>query len=150
MNKMKTLFIALLCMGVGTLSAQTADSTQISPWTKEGFAGLKLTQVSLTNWAAGGDNSVAFDLQGTYQINYKKGKHLWNNRIELAYGLNKTGDDGTRKANDKIYLNTNYAMLLPKVGMPVRSPLSRHSFLQDMTTPSIKTLLSPNLWLLPI
>ena len=27
------------------------------PWTKEGFAGLKLTQVSLTNWAAGGDNS---------------------------------------------------------------------------------------------
>ena len=98
MNKMKTLFITLLCMGAGTLSAQTADSTQTSPWTKEGFAGLKLTQVSLTNWAAGGDNSVAFDLQGTYQINYKKGKHLWNNRIELAYGLNKTGDDGTRKA----------------------------------------------------
>ena len=114
MNKMKTLFIALLCMGAGTLSAQTADSTQTSPWTKEGFAGLKLTQVSLTNWAAGGDNSVAFDLQGTYQINYKKGKHLWNNRIELAYGLNKTGDDGTRKANDKIYLNTNYGYSIAK------------------------------------
>ena len=83
-------------MGIGTLSAQTADSTQTSPWTKEGFAGLKLTQVSLTNWAAGGDNSVAFDLQGTYQINYKKEKHLWTNRLELAYGLNKTGEDGTR------------------------------------------------------
>ena len=84
MNKMKTLFIALLCMGVGTLSAQTADSTQISPWTKEGFAGLKLTQLSLTNRAAGGDNSVAFDLQGTYQANYKKGKHIWNIRLVLA------------------------------------------------------------------
>ena len=37
MNKMKTLFITLLCMGAGTLSAQTADSTQTSrlslkPW----------------------------------------------------------------------------------------------------------------------
>jgi len=53
-------------------------------------------------------------LQGTYQINYKKGKHLWNNRIELAYGLNKTGDDGTRKANDKIYLNTNYGYAIAK------------------------------------
>jgi hypothetical protein len=147
MNKMKTLFITLLCMGAGTLSAQTADSTQTSPWTKEGFAGLKLTQVSLTNWAAGGDNSVAFDLQGTYQINYKKGKHLWNNRIELAYGLNKTGDDGTRKANDKIYLNTNYGYAIAKVGMPAHSPLSRRSFLPDMTIPSIKMLLSPNLWL---
>ena len=26
MNKMKTLFITLLCMGAGTLSAQTADT----------------------------------------------------------------------------------------------------------------------------
>ena len=93
---------------------QFADSTQTSPWTKEGFAGLKLTQVSLTNWAAGGDNSVAFDLQGTYQINYKKEKHLWTNRLELAYGLNKTGEDGTRKANDKIYLNTNYGYSIAK------------------------------------
>ena len=85
MNKMKTLFIALLCMGVGTLSAQTADSTQISPWTKEGFAGLKLTQVSLTNWAAGGDNSVAFDLQGTYQINYKPVRYDYSTDVFLSY-----------------------------------------------------------------
>ena len=54
MNKIGILFFALSTMGIGTLSAQTADSTQTSPWTKEGFAGLKLTQVSLTNWAAGG------------------------------------------------------------------------------------------------
>ncbi len=39
---------------------------------------------------------------------------MWNNRIELAYGLNKTGDDGTRKANDKIYLNTNYGYAIAK------------------------------------
>ena len=104
MDKIRFFFIALLGMGAAHLSAQTADSTQTSPWTTEGFAGLKLTQVSLTNWSAGGDNSVAFDLQGTYQANYKKGKHIWNNRLELAYGLNKTGEDGMRKANDKIYI----------------------------------------------
>ena len=78
MDKIRFFFIALLGMGAAHLSAQTADSTQTSPWTTEGFAGLKLTQVSLTNWSAGGDNSVAFDLQGTYQANYKKGKHIWN------------------------------------------------------------------------
>ena len=87
MNKIGILFFALSTMGIGTLSAQTADSTQTSPWTKEGFAGLKLTQVSLTNWAAGGDNSVAFDLQGTYQINYKKeniyGPIVWNWHTDL-------------------------------------------------------------------
>lgn len=106
-------FIALAFLGVGTVSAQTETAEGTSPWTREGNLGLKLTQVSLTNWAAGGDNSVAFDFQGAYQANYKKGKHLWNNRLELAYGLNRTGD-GTKKANDKIYLNSNYGYSIAK------------------------------------
>lgn len=115
MSKQRILSgIASVVLGLGMLSAQIVDSTKTSPWTKEGFAGLKMTQVSLSNWAAGGDNSIAFDLQGTYQANYKKGKHLWNNRLELAYGLNKTGENGTRKANDKIYLNTNYGYAISK------------------------------------
>ena len=107
-------FIALAFLGVGTGSAQTETAEGTSPWTREGNLGLKLTQVSLTNWAAGGDNSVAFDFQGAYQANYKKGKHLWNNRLELAYGLNRTGEDGTKKANDKIYLNSNYGYSIAK------------------------------------
>lgn len=114
MNRMQLVPIAFLFMGVGVLSAQTEPAKEASPWTREGYAGVKLTQVSLTNWAAGGDNSVAFDLQGAYQANYKKGKHLWNNRLELAYGLNKTGEDGVRKANDKIYLNSNYGYSIAK------------------------------------
>ena len=107
-------FIALAFLGVGIVSAQTETAEGTSPWTREGNLGLKLTQVSLTNWAAGGDNSVAFDFQGAYQANYKKGKHLWNNRLELAYGLNRTGEDGTKKANDKIYLNSNYGYSIAK------------------------------------
>ena len=107
-------FIALAFLGVGTVSAQTETAEGTSPWTREGNLGLKLTQVSLTNWAAGGDNSVAFDFQGAYQANYKKGKHLWNNRLELAYGLNRTGEDGTKKANYKIYLNSNYGYSIAK------------------------------------
>ena len=107
-------FIALAFLGVGTVSAQTETAEGTSPWTREGNLGLNLTQVSLTNWAAGGDNSVAFDFQGAYQANYKKGKHLWNNRLELAYGLNRTGEDGTKKANDKIYLNSNYGYSIAK------------------------------------
>lgn len=59
MNRMQLMSVAFLFMGVGTLSAQTEPTKEASPWTREGYAGLKLTQVSLTNWAAGGDNSVA-------------------------------------------------------------------------------------------
>ena len=40
MDKIRFFFIALLGMGAAHLSAQTADSTQTSPWTTEGFAGI--------------------------------------------------------------------------------------------------------------
>lgn len=108
MKRTQVLLVAcLLALTAGTIQAQE-EVKKDSVWTISGFVGLKFTQVSFSNWASGGNNAVAFDAQGNYQANYKKGKHLWNNRIELAYGLNNNKADGTRKTNDKIYLNTNY------------------------------------------
>ena len=88
--------------------AVCAETKKDSVWITNGYAGLKLTQVSFTNWATGGDNAFAFDLQGTYQADYKHNKHIWQNRIELSYGLNKTKSENTKKTSDKIYLNSNY------------------------------------------
>ncbi|MFL1682609.1 MULTISPECIES: DUF3078 domain-containing protein [Bacteroidales] len=88
--------------------AVCAETKKDSVWITNGYAGLKLTQVSFTNWATGGDNAFAFDLQGTYQADYKHNKHIWQNRIELSYGLNKTKSEISKKTSDKIYLNSNY------------------------------------------
>lgn len=103
---MKKLFATLLCLT--TFCGLAAQETAESPWTGQGTAGVNMTQVSLMNWAAGGDNSVAFDLNFNYSLDYKKGRQLWHNRLELGYGLNDTKTDGTRKTNDKIYLSSNY------------------------------------------
>ena len=67
----------------GILVPAYAQPGTDTTWKRGGNIGINLSQVSLSQWAAGGDNSVAFDLQGTYQINYKKEKHLWTNRLEL-------------------------------------------------------------------
>ena len=45
MNRMQLMSVAFLFMGVGTLSAQTEPTKEASPWTREGYAGLKLTQL---------------------------------------------------------------------------------------------------------
>lgn len=110
-QKMTLLAGLLLFAGSITLQAQAPKD---SLWTTTGFVGLKLTQGSFSNWATGGSNAFAFDLQGTYQANYKHDKHLWQNRLELAYGLTKTKGDGSRKTSDKIYLNSNYGYLIYK------------------------------------
>ena len=77
-------------------------------WKRGGTLGLNLNQISLSNWASGGDNVVGFSLQFNYFVNYKKGRHLWNNQLELDYGLNKTKSEGTKKTNDNIFLSSLY------------------------------------------
>ena len=82
--------------------------TEPSPWTMAGSAGITGSQMTLTNWAAGGDPSVAADFQFNYSVDYKKDNSLWQNRLELAYGLNRTESNGLRKTNDKIYFSSSY------------------------------------------
>ena len=101
-RRLFTMLLSVITMAV------CAETKKDSVWITNGYAGLKLTQVSFTNWATGGDNAFAFDLQGTYQADYKHNKHIWQNRIELSYGLNKTKSEISKKTSDKIYLNSNY------------------------------------------
>ena len=60
--------VAALMMSVALL----AQEEPVSPWTMGGSAGITGSQMTLTNWAAGGDPSVAADFQFNYSINYKK------------------------------------------------------------------------------
>lgn len=105
------LLSVLFASGIHLLSAEISKD---SCWTTEGYAGIKLSQASFSNWATGGNNALAFDLQGTFQADYKKEKHLWKNRIELGYGLTNTKGEGSKKTSDKIYLNTNYGYEIHK------------------------------------
>ena len=91
----------------GILVPAYAQPGTDTTWKRGGNIGINLSQVSLSQWAAGGDNAVGFNLQFNYFANYKKAKHLWNNRLELDYGLNKTKSDGTKKTNDKICAKTH-------------------------------------------
>lgn len=103
--------VALVLLSATSISAQEKAP---SLWTKAGFVGLKFTQSSFTNWAAGGENALALDAQFTYQADYKNEKHLWQNRVELNYGFNQTGDAPLKKTTDKIYLNSNYGFQIEK------------------------------------
>ena len=102
--KRTIIWIVSLCAVTSAAAQEISDTT----WTGKGVAGLNLSQVSLSNWAAGGDGSVAFDVLLNYDLVYRRERHLWQNRLELAYGLNNTSSNGMRKTNDKIYLSSVY------------------------------------------
>lgn len=104
----KILFILALCPLAGILLPAMAQPGRDTSWKRGGLTAISLNQVSLSNWAAGGDNTVGFNFQLNYFANYKKERHLWNNNLEMEYGLNKTKSDGTKKTNDKLYLSSIY------------------------------------------
>lgn len=84
----------------------SADSTK--NWDVGGNVNLNATQVALSNWAGGGQSSIS--LQGILGLyaNYSKGNAAWDNSLDLAYGMIKTGQADWFKNDDRIELNSKY------------------------------------------
>lgn len=89
------------------LRTLNADTTQ--GWKNGGVFAINVSQTSLTNWAAGGQNSVAINGLFSGFANYKRGKSVWDNSLDLGYGLLKQGtDEDFRKTDDKIDFLSKY------------------------------------------
>jgi len=90
-----------------TLRTVTADTIQ--GWKKGGVFSLNLAQTSLTNWASGGQNSLAINGLVSAFANYKKDKTVWDNSLDLGYGLLKQGkNSNVMKTDDKIDFLSKY------------------------------------------
>ncbi len=85
-----------------------ADTVQ-QIWKKGGLYNINLSQSSLSNWAAGGDE---FALSINSLLNlfafYKKDKHSWDNTFDFNFGYVKTTSLGSRKNDDRIDLLSKY------------------------------------------
>lgn len=78
----------------------------IRNWKKGGNVGINFSQSSFTNWAAGGENALSVAALVNLHANYKKGDWSWDNNLDLAYGLLKSGQSPFRKNEDKIDFTT--------------------------------------------
>lgn len=99
------------------LTAGAPADTSKKHWVVEGTGSLAFTQASFTNWAAGGTNSLGLVAWINFKANYRNGRHVWANNIDLGYGFNilgKGSDAEYNKTNDKIELTTAYGYELDK------------------------------------
>lgn len=62
-----------------------------STWKIGGYLGVTLSQTAVYQWSAGGNNSFAFLLAGTGYFNYKKGKMIWDNSVDMKWGMVANG-----------------------------------------------------------
>jgi hypothetical protein len=95
------------------LKALAVDTAKA--WKIGGVISLNGQQVSLTNWAAGGNSSIS--VAGLINIfaRYKKGKASWDNNLDLGYGVVKQGNNGKwLKNDDKIQITSKYGHQVSK------------------------------------
>ena len=88
---------------------RTESKDTIIGWTTGGLLGLSISQASFTNWAAGGQNTIAIGGIVNLFAKYKNEKDSWDSMLDLGYGLLKQGKDGEFiKTDDKVDLTSKY------------------------------------------
>ena len=84
-------------------------------WKKSLKTNINFGQTSLTNWAAGGDNTISMAAYIDANGNYAKDQHYWNNRLQLDYGfLYASSKPIVQKNTDRIYLESKWGLKIPK------------------------------------
>ena len=94
---------------------KTVVADTIKAWTLGGVISVNGQQVSLTNWAAGGNNSISIGGLVNVFARYKKGKIVWDNRLDLGYGVIKQGTNKKWwKNDDRIQITSKFGRQISK------------------------------------
>jgi hypothetical protein len=85
-----------------------ADTSKIH-WKKGGVINITGQQVSLTNWAAGGQSAISASGLLSLFATYTKGKSVWSNNLDMAYGVIKQASNRNWwKNDDRIQFTSKY------------------------------------------
>lgn len=102
---------AIFMIGFAALAtsgySQTDDKGYVEgKWVLKGVTGVNMSQTAMSNWSAGGENSIAGNAYVNGSLTHKSGDWLWVTNLAVDYGLSKTKSQGVRKSTDNLGLST--------------------------------------------
>lgn len=110
------LFIVLIFI-TGTIYANTnSDSTNkrlpdsLRFWKYNGQASLHFNQMSLNNWASGGESSLAGKAASKLKLEYDKENVNFDSQLNMMFGLIGSKEKKIQKTDDKIDFSSNYSL----------------------------------------
>jgi hypothetical protein len=115
MKKVTLYFIILLSIFSLSLNAQEADSTQQVTWKKAGSLNFSFANVGLSNWAAGGQNSISVGTILDLNAVRTSEKSTWENNLKIQYGMARVGKNSTnlfKKTDDSFIFTSKYGYKL--------------------------------------
>lgn len=91
-----------LCAMVSLPLFAQEDEFPDGKYVVKGVTGVNLSQTAMSNWSAGGENSVAGNAYLNGSLTRRSGNWLWQSTLGMDYGLSKTKSQGSRKSTDKL------------------------------------------------
>ena len=86
-------------------------------WKQGGLYNFNLSQSSLSNWAAGGDNfNMAVGSYFNYFVLFKKPQQNWDNNLDVNLGFIQSTSLGGRKNDDRFDLLSKYGYQIDTSG----------------------------------
>lgn len=83
----------------------TAQEDTAKTWTHSGMYSFAASQTTLTNWNAGGENSLNISALLRQGADYARGKWQWSNMLEANYAVSYQGSSAL-KTGDKLEVTT--------------------------------------------
>ena len=86
-------------------------------WKQGGSYNFNLSQSSLSNWAAGGDNfNMSLNSYFNYFAYFKKPGQSWDNNLDVNLGFVQSTSQGGRKNDDRFDLLSKYVYKIDTIG----------------------------------
>ena len=109
MNKRILLlfFIGFLFFSAAAQEANSKVDSTLG-WTFPTMINITVSQVSFSNWSAGGENSYSINSLAGLNADYKAKNAIWENDLILGYGIMKQGEKELRKTDDILEFSSKY------------------------------------------
>lgn len=96
----KVCFILILFIFSIAIKAQEEEP---KGWLSTGTVSLNLSQVALSNWTQGGQNSLSYSLIGNFGAKYAANPWTFTTTMKLSYGRTKLGSAEYQTTDNEIF-----------------------------------------------
>lgn len=98
-------------------------------WSPSAAVGMNLSQIALSNWTQGGENSITWTLIGNGGIQFFSKKWNFNNTMKITYGRTKLGGQDFRTNDNDLFIEMVLSKKLdwavdPFLSNSIRTPIT--------------------------
>lgn len=102
---MNKIILSFLLSSLIIFAQEKADSN-LYKWQPTLVTGFNLSQVSFSDWAKGGDNSLAWNAYSRFGLAYQTEDWVFKNQLRLLFGRIQVGDGPNKQNENEFFMET--------------------------------------------